>query len=105
MIGDDGFVGGVLLFHRRFETADTFSDSFAELGQLLSPNTSNAIPKITNRCVGCNSPSNMNPPFIESFRTSQYETCRRRFRARETAPSISGFIRQRRKTPPFRAEI
>src|SRR5258708_5033958 len=32
-------------------------------GSLLGPNTSKAIPKITNRCVGCNSPSNMNPPF------------------------------------------
>jgi hypothetical protein len=37
MIGDDGFVGGIeVLFHRRFEAADTLSDSFAELGQLLT---------------------------------------------------------------------
>ena len=36
MIGDGGFVGVIhVLFHRRFETADTLSDSFAELGQLL----------------------------------------------------------------------
>src|SRR5580658_4792277 len=60
-------------------------------GNFLGPNTSNAIPKITNRCVGCNSPSNMNPPFSESFRTSQYRLCWRRFRAPGTAPSISGF--------------
>src|SRR6266481_3481995 len=31
-------------------------------GSFLGPNTSKAIPKITNRCVGCNSPSNMNFP-------------------------------------------
>jgi len=38
MIGDDGFVGGIhVLFHRRFETADIFSDSFAELGQRRLP--------------------------------------------------------------------
>ena len=36
MIGDGGFVGGILVrFHRRFETPDTFSDSFAQLGKLL----------------------------------------------------------------------
>ncbi len=36
MIGDGGFAGGILgLFHRRFETTDTFSDSFAEFGKLL----------------------------------------------------------------------
>jgi len=38
MIGGGGFVGGIhALFHRRFETADTFSDSFAQLGKLLGP--------------------------------------------------------------------
>lgn len=36
MIGDGGFVGGIfVLFHRRFETPDTFSDSFAEFGKFL----------------------------------------------------------------------
>src|ERR1700684_314281 len=62
-------------------------------GSFLGPNTSKAIPKITNRCVGCNSPSNMNPPLkvTEHLSTS---LCRRRFRARETASSISGFIRE-----------
>jgi len=38
MIGDDVFVRGIhVLFHRRLETADTFSDSFAQLGKLLRP--------------------------------------------------------------------
>src|ERR1700693_3495925 len=62
-------------------------------GSFLGPNTSKAIPKITNRCLGCNSPSNMNPPVkvTEHLSTS---LCRRRFRARETASSISGFIRE-----------
>jgi len=36
MIGDGGFVGGInVFFHRRPETADTFSDSFAQFGKLL----------------------------------------------------------------------
>jgi len=31
MIGDGGFVAAILgLFHRRFETTDTFPDSFAQ---------------------------------------------------------------------------
>jgi hypothetical protein len=38
MVGDGGFVGGILvLFHRRLETTDTFSDSFAQLGKFLGP--------------------------------------------------------------------
>ena len=38
MTGDGWSVGGIrVLFHRRFETADTFSDSFAQLGKLLGP--------------------------------------------------------------------
>jgi hypothetical protein len=36
MIGDGGFVGGILVhFHCRFETTETFSDSFAEFGKFL----------------------------------------------------------------------
>jgi len=36
MLGGGGFVGGIhVLLHRRLETADTFPDSFAELGKLL----------------------------------------------------------------------
>jgi len=36
MIGDGGFVGGILvLSHRRFESTDTFSDPFAEFGKFL----------------------------------------------------------------------
>ena len=36
MTGDGWSVGGIrVLFHRRLETADTFPDSFAELGKLL----------------------------------------------------------------------
>src|ERR1700675_627675 len=61
-------------------------------GSFLGPNTSNAIPKITNRCVGCNSPSNMNTPFIEVTEHLSTRLCRRRFPARETASSISGLI-------------
>src|SRR5229473_5354579 len=35
-VGGRELVGGILvLFHRRFETTDTFSDSFAQLGKLL----------------------------------------------------------------------
>jgi len=38
MIGDGCFVGGInVLFHRRLETADTFSDSFTQFGKLLGP--------------------------------------------------------------------
>src|SRR6266550_4425636 len=33
-------------------------------GSFLGPNTSKAIPKITNRCVGCKSPSNINLSLI-----------------------------------------
>jgi hypothetical protein len=35
MIGDGGFAGGIItLFHCRFETTDTFSDPFAEFGEV-----------------------------------------------------------------------
>jgi hypothetical protein len=36
MVGDRDFVRDfVVFFHRTFETADTFSDSFAQFGELL----------------------------------------------------------------------
>jgi len=36
MLGDSGFVGSIRVpFNRRLETADTFSESFAQLGKLL----------------------------------------------------------------------
>jgi hypothetical protein len=36
MLDDSGFVGGIrVLFHCRLETADTFSEAFAQLGKLL----------------------------------------------------------------------
>jgi hypothetical protein len=36
MIGDSGFVGGIhVLLHCRLETADAFSEPFAQLGKLL----------------------------------------------------------------------
>lgn len=50
MVGDRDFVRDfVVFFHRTFETADTSPIPLPSSGSFLGPNTSKAIPIITNR--------------------------------------------------------